>query len=404
MLKYRYKAINNSGNIQTGVIEAGDRSNAEDMLRDKGYYPQEVSILVEKEKRGEIELSPKIKLQDLAIFCNQFAVVIKAGVSILHSLEILSEQTESKKLKLVLKDVYEKIQKGTSVSAAFREHSKRFPEMFLSMLEAGEASGTMDSSLERMGSSLTKQYKLSQKVKSAMIYPMVLLVIAVLVVIFLLIAVVPTFSGMYASSGQELPALTQMMLGLGNFMSKNILLILLGILTLIVVIRVMLRTESVRYSLDRLKLRIPVVGKLLLKIVTARYTLNMSTLLSSGLSLTQALEITSRSVGNDYVSKGVHSLINEVRSGKGLTEPLRDLHIFSPMVIQMTELGEEAGTLDELLSQTSDFYESEADSATTRLTALLEPVIIVLMGGMVLTIVLSILLPMFGMYSMVAGG
>jgi len=401
MPRYRYKAINESGNIQMGVIEGNDQSNAEEILRGRGYYPQEISLLVEKEKKGEIELSPKIKINDLAVFCNQFAVVLKAGVSILHSLEIMTEQTENKKLKAVLKDVYEKIQKGSSVSVAFRDHAKRFPDLFLSMLEAGEASGNLDSALQRMGVSLTKQHKLSQKVTSAMVYPVILSVVALLVVFFLLIAVVPTFAGMYASSKQELPVLTKIMLGLGAFMSKNFVIILIVIITLVVVVRMVLKFENVRYSLDRTKLRIPVMGKLLLQIITSRYTMNMSTLLSSGISLTQALDITSRNLGNAYVSKSVHSIINEVRSGKGLTTPLKDLHIFSPMVIQMTQLGEEAGTLDELLSQTADFYESEADSATTKLTALIEPVIIVVMGGLVLTIILSILLPMFGMYSMI---
>ncbi len=403
MPRYRYKAVNEAGDTQLGVIEGNNPENAEDVLRSKGYYPQEITALVEKERKGEIELSPKIKINDLAVFCNQFAVVLKAGVSILHSLEIMSAQTENKKLKAVLLDVYEKIQKGTSVSAAFRDHAKRFPDLFLSMLEAGEASGNLDSSLERMGITLTKQHKLSQKVTSALIYPVILSVIAFLVVVFLLTFVVPTFAGMYASGNQELPGLTKIMLGLGDFMSKNILILFITVVFLIILTRMILQQEAVRYSLDRFKLQIPVMGPLLLKIITSRYTMSMSTLLSAGISLTQALDITSRNLGNAYVNKSVHSIINEVRSGKGLTEPLKDLHIFSPMVVQMTQLGEEAGTLDDLLSQTADFYESEADSATSKLTALIEPIIIVVMGGLVLTIVMSILLPMFGMYSMVGG-
>ncbi|MHB8962694.1 MAG: type II secretion system F family protein, partial [Saccharofermentanales bacterium] len=247
----------------------------------------------------------------------------------------------------------------------------------------------------------TKNYKLSQKVKSAMIYPTVLIIVSILVVVFLLIFIVPTFAGLYASSGSELPFLTRMMLGLGEFMANNYITLFLAITLIFVMIRMLLKVDSIRYGFDRFKLRLPVFGKLLLKIITARYTQNMASLLSAGLSLTQALEITSRSVGNDYVSKGIFSIINEVRSGKGLYEPLRDLHIFSPMVTQMTQLGEESGTLDELLAQTADFYENEADNATTKITALVEPIIIVFLGGMVLTIVLSVLLPMFGMYSMI---
>ncbi|MHB1483959.1 MAG: type II secretion system F family protein [Saccharofermentanales bacterium] len=402
MPKYRYTAVNLSGALQTGVIEGSKQSNAEEILVEKGYYPQEISLLIEKEKKGDIELSRKISVKDLAIFCNQFGVVLKAGVSILQSLEIMSAQTENKKLKMVLEDVAEKIQKGMSVSASFREHADRFPELFLSMLEAGEVSGNMDSSLIRMGQSLTKEYKLNQKVKNAMIYPAVLSVVATAVVIFLLTVIVPTFAGLYSSSGTQLPFLTRMMLGLGDFMSHNILIVILVILTVALGSRMLLKVESIRYSFDRFKLKVPVIGKLLQKIITARYTMNMSTLLSSGISMIQALDITSRSVGNAYVSKSVYSIINDVKTGHGLTEPLKNLKIFSPMVIQMTQLGEEAGTLDEMLSQTADFYESEADTATTRMTALMEPVIIVIMGGVVLTIVLSIVLPMFGIYNMIA--
>lgn len=401
MTKFRYEAVNDSGMTQTGVIEGNNLKSAEEILREKGYYPKKISVLVEKEKKGEIELSYKIRIKDLAIFCNQFGVILKAGVSILQSLEILSEQTENKKLRAVIRDVYEKIQKGLSLSSAFRDHSKRFPELFLSMLESGETSGNLDAALTRMGVSLTKNYKLNQKMKSSMIYPAILVVVSILVVIFLLVAIVPTFAGLYTTSGAQLPFITRMMLALGDFMSKNVLLLFMMITLLIIVIRMVLKIESVRYSFDQFKLKIPVVGKLLLKIITARYTQSMSALLASGISLTQALEITSRSVGNDYVSKGIFSIINDVRAGRGLSDPLAELEIFSPMVVQMTRLGEESGTLDELLSQTADFYEAEADQATTRLTALIEPIIIVFLGGMVLTIILSILLPMFGIYSMI---
>ncbi len=402
MAKFRYEAINEAGTIQTGVLEGLTSRSVEEILRGMGYYPQKVSRLFEKEKKGTIEFSYKIPIRDLSIFCNQLSVILKAGVSILQSLEIMTSQTENKKLRAVIKDVYERIQKGESVSNAFREHAKRFPELFLSMLEAGEVSGNMDAALARMGTTLSKNYKLAQKARNSMIYPTVLVVVSLLVVTFLLIFVVPTFTGLYASSGRDLPALTRFMIGLGDFMSHNFLVLFLIIAALIVTIRLMLKTENIRYSFDRMKLHLPVFGKLLLKIITSRYTQNMSSLISSGIPLTQALDITSRSVGNAYVSKGILSIITEVRSGNGLAGPLRDLNIFSPMVVQMTMLGEESGTLDDLLNQTADFYEAEADNATTKITALMEPLIILFLGGMVLTIVLSVVLPMFGMYSMIA--
>ncbi len=401
MAKFKYTALHNSGTSQSGIIEASGEKIASELLFEKGYYVQDIKKVIEKEQKGEIELNYKIGIKDLAIFCNQFAVILQAGVPILKSIEILGHQTQNKKLGKVLADVYNRIQKGSSVSEAFTEHSKRFSELFLAMLESGEASGNLELVLKRMGVSLTKDHKLSQKVKSALIYPAILSIVAVLVVILLLVVVVPTFSAMYASSGQELPFLTKIMIGLGDFMSANIILIFFSTITIIVFTRMILRIESVRLGFDEFKLKLPVLGKLLMQIITARYTQNMATLLSSGISLTQSIEITSKSLGNKYVSQKVYSLINDIRSGKGMSDPLEALNIFSPMVVQMTKLGEEAGTLDELLNQTSDFYESEAEFATTKITALIEPVIIVVMGVMVLLIVLSILLPMFGMYSMI---
>lgn len=401
MPKFKYKAIHQSGVLQSGIVEAASEKNAKELLFEKGYFAQEISQIFDKEKKGEIEFNMKIPVRDLAVFCNQFSVILKAGVPILKSLEILSDQTENKKLKKVLIDVHSRIQKGSSVSEAFREHSERFSELFLAMIESGEASGNLELVLHRMGISLTKNHKLAQKVKSAMVYPVILSVVAVLVVMLLLILVVPTFSSMYASSGAELPFLTQMLLKLGDFMSANVLVIFFAIIALIVISRIILRIDTVRFEVDKFKLKLPVFGKLLMQIITARYTQNMATLLSSGISLTQAIDITSKSLGNKYVTERVLSLINEVKSGKGIAEPLGQLKLFSPMVVQMTMLGEESGTLDELLNQTSDFYESEAEVATTRLTSLIEPIIIVVMGVIVLLIILSILLPMFGMYSMI---
>lgn len=402
MPKFLYKGIHTSGIMQSGLVEADNRKSAAEAIYKMGYFPQKITEVIEKKKKGEIELSYKIKTSDLAIFCSQFSVVLKAGVPILKAIDILASQTDNKKLKLVLTDVYAKIQTGSSVSQAFNNHARRFPEIFISMLETGEISGNLELVLARMGASLTKEHKLSQKVKSAMMYPMVLSIVAVVVVIFLLVAVVPTFAGMYSSSGQELPFLTRMMLALGDFMAKNIIWIILFAATFAIVAKIILKTETVRFKIDLYKLKIPVFGKLIKKVIMARYTQNMATLLSSGISLTQAISITSKALGNSYVGKQVHLMINEVSSGRGLADSLSDIGVFSPMVVQMTRLGEESGSLDELLTQTADFYEAEAEAATAKLTALMEPIIIVIMGGMVLLIVLSILLPMFGMYSMVA--
>ncbi len=401
MPKYQYKAKDLTGEISEGVIEAGSVGAAREILRERGQYLLDISVLQESRVGKEIEFSSKISIGDLAVFCNQFAVVLKAGVPILRTLEIMQAQTENKKLKKVLVDVFQNIQRGVGITDAFRVHERRFPELFISMLEAGEVSGNLDDAMERMGIALTKEYKLNQKVKNAFVYPMVLSGVAFIVLVFLLVFIVPTFAGLYAESGQQLPALTRMMLSLGDFMKNNLLIIFVILSALVLIIRLLFRKENVRLAVDEKKLKLPVVGGLLLKIVTARFTQSLSTLLASGIPLPVAIEISSRNVGNAFASSKIKALSSEIKAGRGLYEPMLEIGFFPTMVLQMVQLGEASGSLDDLLGKAALFYEDEADNATTRLTALIEPLVIVVMGGLVLLIILSILLPMFGMFSLI---
>ncbi len=402
MPKFSYSAKNMAGDVIRGVYTASERTAVVSMIRTKSYFPLDIKEMMEKEEKRDIDFAPRIPEKDIAIFCTQFASVLKAGVPISQAFEIMKSQSANKKLSKVIMDVREKIQQGQSLSTAFNAHAERFPHLFLSMVEAGEMSGTLESSFERMGTSFTNNYKLNQKVKSAMIYPIILSIVALCVVIFLLVAIVPTFTGLYASSGTQLPLPTRILLSLSSFMVHNIILIAMCTAFFAITINIYIQTEVGKLLKDKIKVTMPVVGKLLNVVYAARFTRSVSTLSATGVALPQALEVTSANLDNTYVAKLLKTVIEDVNKGRGLSTPLAEMNFFPPMVLHMCRLGEESGTIDSLLAQAADYYEAESETAMTRLASLVEPMVIVMMGGAVLFIVLSILLPMFGMYSMVA--
>jgi type IV pilus assembly protein PilC len=258
-------------------------------------------------------------------------------------------------------------------------------------------SGTLDESFERMGTNFEKDYKLQNKIKNALTYPIVVGVVAIVVVIYLLANVVPTFVGIFESAGSALPAPTKLLMAMSDFVRNNYILLAGIILLTAVSIRVFLKTHVGRFGWDKRKLDLPVFGKLIRKIVAARFTRTLCTLFSAGVPLTTSLEVTSRSSNNLFVEEGVIEVAENVKQGRSLADTLEELGVFPPMVIHMTRVGEESGTLEDMLQRTSDFYTDESNDAITRMMAMLEPMIIILLGGMVLFIVVSILLPMFQM-------
>lgn len=401
MPSFQYSAANMSGQKISGLFEATNEAAVRYMLRQKSFFPLDIRRIDTRQNIGQLELFPRISIKQLSILCKQFAAVLKAGVPLVQALTIMEEQTEDKKLKKSLGEILENVQTGMSLSDSLKAQRHRYPAIMISMVEAGEVSGTLDNALERLGQNFEREHVLASKLKNAMIYPSLVGVVAVAVVIYLLNNVVPVFTGIFEGAGVTLPAPTRLLMAMSDFVRGNFMIVILSLLVLALAVRFILHTPGGRFAFDRMKLKMPVVGKLNAKVVAARFTRTMSTLSAAGVSLTQSIEITAEAVSNRFVRAGLLEVNTHVKQGEGLSRPLHDLDVFPPMVVHMTRLGEESGTLDELLGKSAVFFDQESEAAIQRMTSLLEPLIIVVLGGMVVFIVISILMPMFGMYSII---
>jgi len=401
MPKFQFKAINMSGRILEGVYEAPNQHSVIDMIRQKSFYHLEVKEIVERKDMKEIELFSKIKTKDISIYCRQFSSILKAGVPLIKCLSMLAEQTENKALKKITKDIREEVQKGSSLSQAMSLHSKKIPSILINMIAAGEASGTIDNSLEVMAEHFEKEHKTQQKVKSAMTYPVIVCIVAIVVVVIMLTLVVPKFIGMFESAGADLPLPTKILISMSGFLKNNGVLLLIGLIIAMILFRIFLSGELGRLAFDKLKFRMPIIGKFLKKSISVRFARTMATLMSTGVSITESLEITGKVMGNTFARKGIKEVIEEVQRGKGLYFSLKSLMLFPAMLENMIMMGEETGTLDSMLLKSAEFYEDEVDRATQNLTSMMEPLIIVVLGGIVAFIVLAIALPMFDTYSFV---
>ena len=403
MAKFRYKAKNMAGRVIEGIYEAPDRQNVVDMIRQKSFYLLEIEELAESKDLKEMDIFAKITAKDLTIYCKQFASILKAGVPLIQALQMLGEQTENQLLASLTRTMSSDIQKGSSLSEAMAVHEKHFPPILIHMIHAGEVSGTLETSLETMAVHFEKAYKLKNKVKGAMTYPIVVLVVSIAVVIFLLVAVVPTFVGMFDDSGTELPGVTQALIGISDFLTNNFVVLIAFIVIAFGLFRLYLSGEAGRMSFDRFKLSMPLLGDVQRKSVSATFARTMSTLMATGVGITEAIKITSKVVNNVYVEEELDKIERQVREGKGLYAPSKDSGLFPPMLENMIMLGEETGNLEDMLSKTAEFFEEEVDEATERLTTLIEPMIIVGLAVVVAFIVIAIALPMFDMSSIAAG-
>jgi len=396
MPMYEYKAISNTGESIEGRYNAKDRSEIMQMLRNRNYHP----VMIREVAEGtDISLSMfgKVKTKDIAIFARQFYAMLHAGVTIIQCLDILRQQTEKPKLKAVIEKVYESVQKGSSLSEAMKDHKSVFPELFINMVEAGEASGNLDTIMERMAVHFEKETKIQNKVRSAMNYPIILAVVSVAVVIFMLVGILPTFLSMFEGSGVELPGPTRFLLGISNGLRQYWYIFLLVVIVLAYVIYRYINTDAGRKSFDQLKLKLPVVKNTVIKVATARFTRTLSTLLASGIPLLPAMDIVAKIVGNRIISDGLLSVKEDLRKGYDLSGPVRRLGIFPPMVDSMIRIGEESGSLDDVLNRTADFYDEEVDVAIQRMTSMLEPLMLIVMAVVIGFLVVAMYLPMIDM-------
>lgn len=398
---FQYKAINISGEIIEGVFEARTRRDVQEMIRQKAFFPLEIKEHKYKKDIKDLFVISKVSSREISIFCNQFSTIIKAGIPVAQCLYILIEQTTNTTLRKGLESIYEGVQKGESLSEGMRKYGEPFPSILINMIEAGEVSGTLDTSLERMSEHFEKEYKLKQKVKNALSYPSVVLITTIGIIYFLMTKIVPTFIGIFESSNASLPLATRLLLAISNYLANSGIIITLFISLMFIILKIVVSKGFGRYLFHKTILKLPFIGKLQTQIISAKFTRTMSTLITSGVSLTNALEITAKITGNSVAEQGILKAEEQVKQGKGLNRPLSTLKLFPPIVIHMISIGEESGSLDEMLKKTAEFYEAEVDNSIQKMTAMFEPIIIVILGGIIGFIVISIALPMFEVVQLV---
>ncbi len=401
MAQYSCVVIDSKGKKEQLKYEAENKQELVQILLSNNYTIISVEEESIKKSFSIKDTFSKVKSRDLAIFCRQMQAMLVAGVSVLKCLDIVRLQLQNKKLKQVIVTVYEDLQKGRTFSEALKSHMDVFPSIFIHMIEAGETSGNLDLIMERLAMHFEKEYKVESKVKTAMAYPAVLSVVAVAVVVFLLIGVMPTFVGMYSESGVELPMMTKFFIGMSNFLINQWYIILVVIIAIVYVIRILMKNEKFILAFDSFKLRMPIFKSINQNVSTSRFTRTLSTLLGSGVSLLKALEIVSKVTGNKFIENKLNDVRNDVRKGIYLSTPLQRANIFPPMVYSMIKIGEDSGTLEEILDKTANFYDDEVENSVQRLTTLLEPLMIVVMAVLVGFIMLAIVMPMFDMVSVV---
>jgi type IV pilus assembly protein PilC len=360
-----------------------------------------------KEKGKEFALptfgSQKVTAKELAVFYRQFSVMIDAGLPLVQCLEILASNQENAAFQKILTDTRARVEGGSTLANAMREHPKAFDALAVNMIEAGETGGILDTILQRLAGYVEKAVKLRAAVKSALIYPVAVVTIAVLVIALLLWKVVPIFANLFASLGVALPLPTRIVVGLSNFIGTfGWVFIVLGI-GIFMAFRAYYRTEKGRYNVDFVMLRIPVIGSLLRKIAVARFTRTLGTLISSGVPLLESMDITARTSGNAVVERAILNVRKAVEEGRTLTDPLRESEVFPNMVVQMIAVGEQTGAMDAMLQKIADFYEAEVDAAVKDMLTLLEPIIISFLGVTVGGVVISMYLPMFELISKLSG-
>ncbi len=407
MATFIYKGKTPTGHMKSGEIQAGNLAQATAALR-----RQSIVLVSVSEKKGLFAtlnsinipgLGKKITTKDLAIFSRQFATMIDAGLPLVQCLEILSSQHDNPEFKKILREVKASVEGGSTFADALGKHPKVFDSLFVNLVNAGEVGGILDTILNRLAIFLEKNEQLKGKIKSALTYPVVVIIIACIVVTGLLVFVVPIFDNMFADFGQALPAPTQVVVGLSNFL-KNYWYILIGaIVGTGVFIKFSYRTEKGRMTIDRLLLRAPVFGDLLRKTATARFTRTLGTMITSGVPILESLDIVSKTAGNALVESTIIGAKQSLSQGKTLADPLMESKVFPGMVTQMIAVGESTGALDAMLGKIADFYEQEVDVAVEALTSLIEPLLMAFLGIVVGGLVIALYLPIFQIAG-VAGG
>ncbi|MDF2814377.1 MAG: type secretion system protein [Paenibacillus sp.] len=398
MANFAYEAVSESGRKMKGVLRAQNKNAAISELRGKGMIIRSIQEKQSTAMDKEISFGRAVKLEDFVIFCRQFATLIRSGIQIDQAITILEDQTSAKKLKAALGDVSEQIRTGHALSKAMSDHPRIFPEMFINMIASGETGGNLDDVLDRMADHYEKEHKTIQKVKSAMTYPIIVMFIAIIVVIFLLIKIVPTFAEMFLEQGSELPLITKFVMGSSDAVVAYWWIFLAGIVGLIFLYRAFAAKDEGKLLIDSMKFKIPVFGIILRKAAIARLTRTLSSLFVSAVPVLQAIDVTEKVVGNRVMAKVLREAKSSLQQGKQLSDPFSKSELFPRMVVQMLIVGEETGQIDNMLSKIADFYEADVDQSVDRLKSVIEPLMLLFVSVLVGIIVAAMMSPMFKMY------
>jgi type IV pilus assembly protein PilC len=388
------------GEVKYGALTADSELELRTLIRREGV------ILVKskekkEEKTGRFSLRKKVKQGQIGVFTRQLATMITSGLPLVQSLEALSQQLDNGNLRLIVKNIKQKIEEGVRFADALRDYPKCFDDLYINLILAGEEGGNLESVLMRIASYIEKTEKLKKKVKSALIYPASIITVAIAVVMVLLLFVIPVFEGMFSSFGKALPAPTQLVIDLSKFVKSSIHFIIAGVIVGVFLLRRYYKTDVGARQIDALLLHLPVLGLLLKKASLARVTRTLSTLLSSGIAILESLVIVAKTAGNKVIEEALVTARTHISQGRSISEPLKESGVFPPMVIQMIQVGETTGALDAMLNKVADFYEDDVDEAVTNLTALLEPALMVFLGIVLGGLIVAMYLPIFQLGSVV---
>jgi len=398
---FAYEGKTRQGEMKKGTIEAPNQAVAMARLRQLQIVPKKVR---EKGKGFGISkdfqipgLAPRVTDKDIVVFTRQFATMIDAGLPLVQCLEILGGQSPNPTFKKVILDIKKTVEGGSTFADAIRKHPKIFDELFVNLIAAGEVGGILDTIMNRLAVYIEKAMKLKKRIKGAMVYPAVIMVVALGVVTILLLWVIPVFSQMFDDMGGTMPAMTLFVMNLSNWLQNNIIYILLGGGAAIVGFNFFYKWDKGRKIVDNLILKIPVIGDLIRKVAVARFTRTLGTMLSSGVPILDALDICSKTAGNRTIEAAISKTRVSISEGKNISAPLQETNVFPSMVVQMIAVGESTGALDTMLNKIADFYDDEVDAAVEALTALMEPALMVFLGIIIGGLVISMYLPIFSM-------
>lgn len=396
---FSYVAVDKRGKEKRGSLEAETRERALEQLKAEGLIPVSVREQGALNKEIDFSIGKKVKPRDLSVFCRQFVSITQAGVPMKEALQMLSEQTENKWLKRAISEVLLNVEKGNTLADSMRSQPDIFPPMLVNMVEAGEQSGSLEMAFSRMAVHFEKEAKLKATIKKATIYPIILVIAAIGVIAVMLLFVIPIFIDMFADLDIEMPALTMFVMNSSKWMTSHWYVLLAIIVGVVVAYKLIYKTTQGRLIIDRIKMKMPLFGKLTVKTACSQFARTMSTLLMSGISTIDALETTSKIVNNIHYTNAMLKAREEVMKGVPLSEPLEASGIFPPMVYHMTGIGEETGNVEEMLEKMADYYDEEVEMTTQSVLAAMEPIIILFMALIIGTLVIAVIWPIASMYN-----